>query len=187
MRAIKFAVKCVVVSLFLLAMGALTALAQLTDTGSIVGTVHDQTGAAIPAAKITVTNVGTNVRQTIITDASGQYVVPSLKVGTYSLTVEKTGFQTSVQGGITVDVQSRVQVDVTMQLGSMTQRVEVTGAPPLLNTQTAELGQVVSSRKVEDLPLNGRHDGLNAKDNFEFDRVVRYRQEGRKHEKALDL
>jgi hypothetical protein len=155
MRAIRFAVKCALLILLLSALGVLTAVAQLTDTGSIVGTVHDQTGAAIPAAKITVTNVGTNVRQTTNTDASGQYVVPSLKVGTYAVAVEKTGFQTSVQSGIAVDVQSRVQVDVTMQLGFMTQRVEVSGTASLLNTQTAELGQVVESRKVQDLPLNG--------------------------------
>src|ERR1051326_649509 len=113
MRAIRFAVRCALLILLLSALGPLTAVAQLTDTGSIVGTVHDQTGAAIPAAKITVTNVGTNVRQITNTDANGQYVVPSLKVGTYAVAVEKTGFQTSVQsGGIAVDVQSRVQVDV---------------------------------------------------------------------------
>src|SRR5215467_603485 len=91
---------CALLILFPFAVGIKTATAQLTDTGSIVGTVHDQTGAAIPDAKITATNTGTNVQRVTVTDASGQYVVASLKVGTYSLTVEKTGFQTFIQSGI---------------------------------------------------------------------------------------
>ena len=157
MHAIEFAVKCTVLTLLPSGLAPVTAVAQLTDTGSIVGTVQDQRGAAIPGAKITVTNIGTNVQQVTTTDVSGQYVVPSLKVATYSLTVEKTGFQTFVHNGIIVDVQSRIQVDVTLQLGAMTERVEVTGAPSLLHTQTAEVGQVVESKRMEDLPLNGRN------------------------------
>src|ERR1051326_3470896 len=113
-----------------LLLGALCAQAQLTDTGTIVGTVTDQSGAAVPDVKVTVTNLGTNIQQIANTDAAGQYVVPSLKVGTYSVTVEKQGFQTFVQSGVIVNVQSRVQVDVKLQVGSVTQQVQVTAADP---------------------------------------------------------
>src|SRR5690242_13827257 len=126
MRTIRFAVKCAVLSLLLSGLGALTAVAQLTDTGSIVGTVHDQTGAAIPDAKVTATETSTNVQQATRTSGDGGYVLPSLKVGTYSVTIEKPGFQTFVHSGIIVDVQSRLKVDATMQVGSTRQMVEVT-------------------------------------------------------------
>src|SRR5690242_19464033 len=104
-------VKYLVTGTLSLLLCVVCAMAQLTNEGTIVGTVTDQTGAEIPGAKVTVTNLGTNIQQVAETDAAGQYVVPSLKVGNYSVTVEKPGFQSFVQTGIDVEVQSRVQID----------------------------------------------------------------------------
>src|SRR5262245_13810859 len=111
--------------------------AQLTDTGAIAGTITDQSGAPVPDAKITVTNLGTNVQQIVTSNTEGQYVVPTLKVGTYSLAVEKTGFAPFLQTGIVIDVQVRVAADVKLQVGGVQQRVEVTGSPVLLHSQSA--------------------------------------------------
>ncbi|HYL34595.1 MAG TPA: TonB-dependent receptor [Bryobacteraceae bacterium] len=140
-------------TLFLL--GATLAPAQI-DTGSIVGTVKDSTGAVVSGAKVTITNEGTGVNNTTTTNPVGEYVVPSLKVGTYSVSVEKEGFQKVVHSGIILNVQDRKQVDATLALGAVTQQVSVTGDVPLIQTESAAVGQVVAARTIVDLPLNGR-------------------------------
>lgn len=134
---------------------AALALAQL-DVGSIVGTVRDPSGASIADAKVTVINEGTNVTITTTTGNNGEYVVPALKVGTYTVLVEKAGFQRFRQSGVTLSVQQRQQVDAALAVGSVTEEVRVTGDTPLLQTQSAQLGQVVEARRIQDLPLNGR-------------------------------
>ena len=126
------------------------------DTGMIAGRVRDSTGSAISDAQVTVTNLATNAKETTRTENNGAYLAPLLKVGTYSLAVEKTGFQKFVQTGIQVDVQSRLELDVTLQVGVLSQEVNVTAAAPLLDTQSANVGQVVEERQVSELPLNGR-------------------------------
>jgi hypothetical protein len=146
--------RCVHVCGVLLWCGAI-AMAQV-DTGMIAGTVRDNSGAVIADAVITVTNLSTNAKETTRTGSNGAYLAPLLKVGTYSLTVEKTGFQKYVQTGILVDVQARLEVDVTLQVGVVTEAVNVTSAAPLLDTQSANVGQVVGQRQVSELPLNGR-------------------------------
>lgn len=146
--------RCVHVCGVLLWCGAI-AMAQV-DTGMIAGTVRDNSGAVIADAVVTVTNLSTNAKETTRTGSNGAYLAPLLKVGTYSLTVEKTGFQKYVQTGILVDVQARLEVDVTLQVGVVTEAVNVTSAAPLLDTQSANVGQVVGQRQVSELPLNGR-------------------------------
>jgi hypothetical protein len=140
----------------LVALWAACACAQVADTGMVVGTVRDPSGAAVPGAAVKVTNTATNISQTKQTEPNGQYVAPLLKVGTYSVTVEKTGFRRFAQTGIKVDVQARVEIDVTLQVGQLTESVEVTAAAPLLDTQSASVGQVVGERAIAELPLNGR-------------------------------
>ncbi len=133
-----------------------THAAAQVDTGSIVGTVHDSSGAVVPGAAVTITNLATQVTQTAQTNAAGEYVVLLLQVGTYSVSVEKSGFEKSEQSGIQVNVQSRLEVDFTLRVGSVTQEVSVTGAPSLLETQSANVGQVLGGKEISDLPLNGR-------------------------------
>ena len=131
-------------------------LAQ-TNTGSIVGSVTDSTGAVVPDAGVTVNNMDTNIAVKTATNSAGEYVVTPLLVGRYSVTCEKPGFKTGIQSGVTIDVQSRVRTDFVLQVGAVAQTVEVTAANPLLQTESSYLGQVESTKMVDDLPLNGRY------------------------------
>src|SRR5580704_2681430 len=146
-------VRVITVCLLLVSLEPLTAQ---TTTGSIVGTVTDHSGAAVPGAAVTVINVDTNIATKTTTDTSGNYVVTPLGVGHYSVTVEARGFKRSVSAGITLNVQDRIGVNVVLEVGQVSETVEVTGAAPALQTDTSYLGQVMESQKIVDLPLNGR-------------------------------
>jgi hypothetical protein len=132
-------------------------LGAQTTTGSIVGTISDPSGAVIGGAAVTVTNMGTSIAVKTTTDNGGNYVVTPLQVGLYSVTVEAAGFKKSVRSDITVNVQDRVRVDAALEVGAVTDTVEVQAAAPLLQTDTSYLGQVVESQRIVDLPLNGRY------------------------------
>ena len=110
----------------------------------------------MPSATVTVTNMGTGSQFTTTTDSSGNYVATPLQVGRYSVAVVATGFKKDVKSAIQVDVQARVRMDFSLQVGDMTQSVEVVSATPLLQTDSSYLGQVVESKRIDDLPLNGR-------------------------------
>jgi hypothetical protein len=125
--------------------------------GSVIGSVTDQTGSAMPAANVTLINLGTSERRTAETDSTGNYQFVNITPGQYRVEVEKTGFRRFTREPITVEVQSAVRIDVPMQVGDVNQVVEVTAQTPLLQTENAALGQVVESRKVLEMPLNGRN------------------------------
>ncbi|HXX23206.1 MAG TPA: TonB-dependent receptor [Terriglobia bacterium] len=127
------------------------------DTGAILGTVKDQSGGVIPGAKVTLTNTGTGISITTKTGSDGTFVFRPVKIGVYAVAAEYEGFRKTEQQNVRVDVQQQVVVDLTMLPGQLTQSVEVTGAPPALQTQDASVGQVVGTREVNDLPLNGRN------------------------------
>jgi len=127
------------------------------DTGAISGTVKDQSGGVIPGAKVTLTNAGTGISVSTRSGADGIYVFRPIKIGTYSVAGEFQGFRKTEQKDVRVDVQQQVVVDLTLLPGEITQSIEVTGAPPALQTQDASVGQVVGTREVNDLPLNGRN------------------------------
>ena len=135
---------------------AATAWAQ-KDTGSIVGTVKDQTGAVVAGAKVTVTDIERGITFDATTNQSGEYVASNLRVGRYTVTVEHPGFKKAVSVPVSLDVQQRIPVNVTLEVGAITEAVEVTGATPLLETETSELGQVVDRKRMANLPLNGRN------------------------------
>jgi len=135
---------------------AVTACGQ-TFFGSVVGSVTDQSNAAITAASVSLINLGTGDRRTSQTDSSGGYQFVNLVPGQYRLEVEKTGFRRFTREPITVEVQSAVRIDVPMQVGDVNQTVEVTSQTPLLQTEDASLGKVVEARKVLEMPLNGRN------------------------------
>jgi Carboxypeptidase regulatory-like domain len=147
--------KVVIMGMLLVICLVTKAFAQV-DTATIVGTVKDASGAVIPGASITATEVNTGIKTDVKTDANGNYVITPLKIGAYSLTVDAQGFQKVVRQNIVLNVQSGVRVDFSLQVGSVTQTVEVSGAPPLVQTTDASLGSVVGSQQVEELPLNGR-------------------------------
>lgn len=125
--------------------------------GSIAGTVADGTGARIVGARVTVGNESTGERRAIVSGADGEFRFPNLIPGVYKIDVEQVGFKRYVRDGITVAVEAVVRIDVAMQVGDVTQEIEVSAAAPLLQTENASLSQVVGTRSVEELPLNGRN------------------------------
>ena len=132
--------------------------ARAQETADIVGTVTDASGAVLPGATITLTNTGTNVSRTSTTSASGDYVFNLLQVGTYGVKVEMKGFKTFTAPNITIAAGDRARVDAKMEVGDITQTVEVSGTvAPALQTDTSTIGSLVPSRSVEDLPLNQRN------------------------------
>jgi len=137
----------------------LSATAGFSQTfyGSIIGAVTDPSGAPIPQATVTVTNLGTAERRTADTDENGNYQFVNLVPGQYKVEAEKTGMKRFVRDTVTVQVQSAVRIDVQMQVGDLSQTVEITAQTPLLQTENAALGQVVEARKVLEMPLNGRN------------------------------
>lgn len=147
---------CTYVVLALVLLFAPLATHAQTDTATIVGTVMDQSGAALPNATVTLTNLGTNQKSFVKTDSAGSYVATPLKIGDYSVAVEAQGFKSETRNGVTLSVQDRLRVDFTMQVGATTDRVTVTGAPPLLQTESSALGDVIEGKQVAALPLNGR-------------------------------
>src|SRR5437764_4499832 len=127
------------------------------DTGSILGTITDASGAAISGAKVTLTNEGTGAALSTTTGADGVYKFTPLKVGSYKVTASYQGFQTITQTNIEVNVGTDVVINFNLKPGAVTQTVEVVAAVPVLQTQNASVGQVIDSRSVNDLPLNGRN------------------------------
>src|SRR5580700_8710164 len=142
-------------SSFLL-LAATLCLAQ-KDTGSIVGTVKDQTGAVLANATVAVTDVERGQTFRTTTSDLGEFVASPLRVGRYTVTVEKSGFKKAVSEGIELNVQQRIAVNISLEIGRQTEQVLVTGTAPLLETETSELGQVVDRKRVSNLPLNGRN------------------------------
>ena len=134
----------------------LAPLGAQTTAGSIVGTVSDPSGAVIAGANVTITNIDTNIAVKTTTDASGEYVVTPLNVGRYSVAIEATGFKRSLRNDIQLNVQDRLRVDAKLEVGAVTDTVEVAAAAPILETDTSYLGEVVESQRIVDLPLNGR-------------------------------
>jgi hypothetical protein len=133
------------------------ALAQVS-TGEIVGTISDASGAAVPKAKVTTTNTQTNavVRETI-TSTDGAYTMTLLPPGTYTLAAEVSGFRRTVQSGIELETNQRVKVDLQLQVGQVTETVEVAARAPLLESQSSALGTVIGQQVIGELPLNGRN------------------------------
>ncbi len=134
---------------------ALSLYAQI-DTGSIVGAVRDVSGASIPKASVSITNKATNIAASTTTNDSGEYQFNALRPGSYTVKASASGFSAQIVNDIEIHVQSRPSVDFQLQVGDVTQTVEVTAASPLLNTQSADVGGVVQEQQIKDLPLNGR-------------------------------
>jgi hypothetical protein len=127
------------------------------DAGAIVGTVRDPSGAVVGGAKVTARDVDRGQNFGATTSESGEYVISPLRVGRWVVTVEHAGFKKAVSSPVEINVQDRVAVNITLQVGQINEEVVVTGAVPLLQTETSELGQVVDSKRVANLPLNGRN------------------------------
>jgi outer membrane receptor protein involved in Fe transport len=124
--------------------------------GTILGTVSDSTGAIVPRASVSIRNVATGVARDVTTDSAGLYSVPNLLPGAYEVTASATGFSTLVRSGITLAVGQTMELNLTLQVGTISQKVEVTAAAPLVQTATSTVSEQVSETTVRQLPLNGR-------------------------------
>jgi Carboxypeptidase regulatory-like domain/TonB dependent receptor-like, beta-barrel len=127
------------------------------DTGTIVGTIRDPSGAAVPGAQVTVYEVDHGSTFVTTSNDAGEYAASPLRIGHYTVSVEKAGFKTAVAGPIELKVQDRIAVDMTLQVGVTTEKVIVNANAVRLETETSDLGQVIDSRRVSTLPLNGRN------------------------------
>ncbi len=140
-----------------LALAPLHAIAQV-DQGTITGAVTDPTGAIIPSAAVTLTDTDTGLVLTGSTNKSGVYVFSPIKIGTYSVKAEAKGFAAAEISGLTLNVDQRLQANLKVQPGSVSQTVTVSSTGErLLETESSSVGQVVSSKVINDTPLNGRN------------------------------
>ena len=132
-------------------------LSAQTTYGSIAGLVTDSSGAAISGAQVTLTNMGTAEKRLQQTGQDGLYSFVNLLPGQYRIDVESSGFKRVTRPDMIVEVGQAVRIDLTMQVGDVSQTVEVTGETPQLQAESSSLGQVVEQRVANELPLNGRN------------------------------
>jgi hypothetical protein len=126
-------------------------------TATLAGVVTDQSGAVIPGAEVTATHTGTNFAASGRSDQQGRYVIPSLTPGSYSAGVQATGFKQVVRTGIRLEIDQRLRVDFELELGAVSEKVEVTAAALTVQAETSSLGSVVNNRHLLNVPLNSRN------------------------------
>jgi len=126
------------------------------ETGRIIGTVRDQSGAVIPDAVVTLTHTLTNQSLEVTARGDGTFESPPLRIGEYRAVAAKEGFKRAVRTGITLQIQQTVVVDFALEVGAMSQEISISAAAPLLTVTEATQGQVIDNQKIADLPLNGR-------------------------------
>ena len=135
---------------------AFLALGQTTST-AILGTVTDPSGAAVTGADVTIDSVGRGLARRIATNESGFFSAPALDPGEYNITVEKAGFKKNVRTSVDLQVNQKLTLDFTMELGAVGETISVVGQTPVVDSASATLGTVISEQQIVDLPLNGRN------------------------------
>ncbi|MBI4909931.1 MAG: TonB-dependent receptor [Acidobacteria bacterium] len=133
--------------------GSILALAQTTGTATLVGTLTDSTGAVVAGAKVTVVNIGTSFTSTTVTNNEGYYFVPYLNPGTYQLSIEAAGFKRYVRDGVALRTNESPRIDVMLEVGAVSDSIQVTGAPPLLETETSVSGGVLGVDTIVKIPV----------------------------------
>jgi hypothetical protein len=153
MNTLQIRSSILVVSLLAL---SLTAYAQV-ERGTITGAVTDSKGSAIPDATVRVVEESTSQTVELQTDSAGEYTAGNLTPGAYTIQVEKAGFAGHVNKGFVIQVFQTARLDVVLNVGTVTESVQVTSALPLLQSENASVGQVISTQAINELPLNGRN------------------------------
>jgi hypothetical protein len=141
-------------ALIVLLLSAISAFGQ--GTGTIHGVITDPSAAAMAGARVTATLTGRGTTRTVTTDAQGAYVLPLLPVGSYQITIEAKGFKTFVQQGVDLTANENSRVDATLQVGSLNESVTVNAEAPLVDSRSSVMGTLIDSRRVLELPMNGR-------------------------------
>ena len=126
-------------------------------TGSVVGTVSDSSGQLVPGAEVTIREVNRNTTTSLVTDPGGVYTAPFLVPGTYEVQVKIQGFRTWVRRGIVLQVNDRVRIDASLEVGGLTEETTVVASVPLVRTDSSEVGTVIEEIAIKELPLNGRN------------------------------
>ncbi len=143
--------------LVLAAVSSVPAIVSAQSTGTISGTVKDPSGAVLPGAQLVLRNLSTGVERSLQSDGAGQYVVPSLPPGDYSIRVTATGFSAYTVQRFTLLVDAKASVDIPLAPASAGETVQVESAAPLINSESITVGQVIDRQTVQEVPLNGRH------------------------------
>ena len=130
------------------------ALAQF-DSATVLGTIRDASGAALPNANVTIRNLATGITTTVQADAGGDFLFPNVRAGSYRISAELQGFSTAIVEQVTVAVNARQRVDLVMTPGTVTESIVITDAAQLLETDSSVRGQVVQRDQIVSLPLNG--------------------------------
>ncbi|MDW8240075.1 MAG: TonB-dependent receptor [Acidobacteriota bacterium] len=138
------------------ALSVTLATVHAQTTGAILGTVEDETGAVIAGARVTAINLATGLERTVETDSSGAFEFPVLPIGTYRVRCEKEGFKTKIREDVVLQIAQRVRLDFQLVAGAPVEEITISTGTTLVNTQSAELGEVIENRRILDLPLNGR-------------------------------
>lgn len=152
-KFLSFWVKLAIVLVFL---GVTTKLALAADTGTISGTVQDPQGAVVPGVTVMLTCVETGVVQTVETDSAGFYRFPALPLGHYNVVFSKTGFEKFLRTGMLIDVDTALHADAVLKVGSTSEQVSISTTEAQVDTENAQIGEVMSGQEMVDLPLNGR-------------------------------
>ena len=126
-------------------------------TGEITGTVNDSSGAVVSGATITLIHPNTNTQRIAKTNNAGVYDIPALLPGTYNVKIEMQGFSTEVRNNVDLQVGQIARIDAALQVGNVSEVVEVRGGAPVIETENATLGTVIENRRIIELPLNGRN------------------------------
>jgi hypothetical protein len=142
--------------LFAATLAALCLSAQ-QGRGTISGAVQDVQGAGVPGAQVMIRNTGTNAVFRAVTNETGFYTAPSLAIGEYEVAAEATGFKKTVRSGILLEVAQRAQVNMVLEVGDVSESIQVVGEAPLVDVGSATVGAVVENRRIQELPLNGRN------------------------------
>ena len=142
---------------FALVAALATSVLGQAFTASVIGTITDGDGGVLPGVTVTVTNNATGQARTAVSDEAGRYSMPLLPPGTYRIGAELTGFKTAVRDAVRLEVNQQQRADFTLEIGAISEQITVTAELPIVQTNTATVGTVVSSKEAQELPLNGRN------------------------------
>ena len=142
--------------ILLLTLLNVSSSAAQSTSGEIAGTVRDSSGGVLPGVALTIANRGTGQERRLSTDSEGNFTAPQLPVGDYTIRAEMQNFKTQVREGVGLRVAERLRIDLVMELGEISEQITVTESAPLLRTTNAEVSEVISNQRLEELPLSGR-------------------------------
>ncbi len=144
------------ISLICLFITSLACAQGLGASGDLKGTVTDPSGAIVANASVTVTDVARGIKRTVTTDATGEYRLPGLAPATYSVSVSKSGFQPEIVKAVVVTIGQTSTVDFHLKLSQVSEQIEVTAEPPVVETDKSGQANVISQQYIQDLPINRR-------------------------------